>query len=130
MVKELNLAMEIILDSRRDFMIDNQINVASKDVENGIRQLMESDNLIRKRVKEMTERSRMALMDGGSSHFSLGQLIDDVIDNMPRANCTLRCVCVFLRHLKKRKFLNHFISFIFGEIKLFILNYHFDFNYT
>ena len=82
MVKELNLAMEIILDSRRDFMIDNQINVASKDVENGIRQLMESDNLIRKRVKEMTE-SRMALMDGGSSHFSLGQLIDDVIDNMP-----------------------------------------------
>ncbi|KAM4071388.1 hypothetical protein ACB094_11G058700 [Castanea mollissima] len=83
MVKELNLAVEIMLDSRRDFMIDNQINVASKDVENGIRQLMESDNLIRKRVKEMTERSRMALMDGGSSHFSLGQLIDDVIDNMP-----------------------------------------------
>ncbi|KAL4598840.1 hypothetical protein ACB092_11G085800 [Castanea dentata] len=83
MVKELNLAVEIILDSRRDFMIDNQINVASKDVENGIRQLMESDNLIRKRVKEMTERSRMALMDGGSSHFSLGQLIDDVIDKMP-----------------------------------------------
>ena len=94
-------------------MIDNIINVASKDVENGIRQLMESDNLIRKRVKEMTERSRMALMDGGSSHFSLGQLIDDVIDNMPRANCTLRCVCVFFKAFKKKKVFKsfHFIYF-------------------
>lgn len=83
MVKELELAVEIILDYRREFMIDSSIIVTSEEIESGIRKLMEHDNKIKKRVKEMSEKSKKALMDGGSSHFSLGRLIDDVIDNIP-----------------------------------------------
>ncbi|KAF3952059.1 hypothetical protein CMV_022350 [Castanea mollissima] len=83
MVKEMELAAEIMLDYLAEYT-DNQITVTSEEIERGIKQLMENDSKIRKNVKEMTEKSRKALMDGGSSHFSLGRIIDDVIiDSMP-----------------------------------------------
>lgn len=78
MVKEMELAAEIMLDYRTEYT-DNQIIATSEEIERGIKQLMENDSKIRKNVKEMTEKSRKALMDGGSSHFSLGRIIDDVI---------------------------------------------------
>ncbi|KAL0008662.1 hypothetical protein SO802_010164 [Lithocarpus litseifolius] len=83
MVKEMELAAEIMLDYRTEYT-DNQIIVTSEEIERGIKHLMENDSKIRKNVKEMTEKGRKALMDGGSSHFSLGRIIDDVItDSMP-----------------------------------------------
>lgn len=40
---------------------------------------MEQDSQIRKRVKEMSEKSEKALMDGGSSVSALNTFIQDVI---------------------------------------------------
>ncbi|KAJ0088836.1 hypothetical protein Patl1_33129 [Pistacia atlantica] len=37
---------------------------------------MESDNEVRKKVKEKSEKSRLAVMEGGSSYAALGDLID------------------------------------------------------
>ncbi|KAF2293807.1 hypothetical protein GH714_004956 [Hevea brasiliensis] len=65
MVTELGLAVEIKMDYRND----SGIIVNSDEIERGIRCLMEHDSEKRKKVKEMSERSKMALIDGGSSYF-------------------------------------------------------------
>nr|UMK68136.1 UGT1 [Aesculus chinensis] len=84
MVRELGLAVEIKMDYRKDFITESVVElVTAEEIERGIRRLMESDNNdIRKKVKEMSEKSRRALMDGGSSFSSLGRFIGDVIDNI------------------------------------------------
>ncbi|XP_020534680.2 anthocyanidin 3-O-glucosyltransferase 2 [Jatropha curcas] len=78
MVIELELAVEIKMDYRKD----SQIIVNCDEIERGIRCVMEQDSEKRKKVKEMSERSRMALMEGGSSCIWLDCLIKDVISNM------------------------------------------------
>ena len=75
MVKEMELAAEIMLDYQTEYT-NSQIIVTFEEIERGIKQLMENDSKIRKNVKEMTEKGRKALMDGGSSHFSLGRIWD------------------------------------------------------
>ena len=44
---------------------------------------MEHDSDVRKRVREMSEKSRKAVSIGGSSHLYLDRLIDDVLNNVP-----------------------------------------------
>uniref|UniRef100_A0A2P2MJL1 anthocyanidin 3-O-glucosyltransferase n=1 Tax=Rhizophora mucronata TaxID=61149 RepID=A0A2P2MJL1_RHIMU len=83
LVIELGLAAEIKMDYRRDFMFETQDHVRAEQIERGIRCVMEHDSELKKKVKETCERSRKALMDGGSSHSSLGRFIQDAIDNMP-----------------------------------------------
>ncbi|KDP42778.1 hypothetical protein JCGZ_00477 [Jatropha curcas] len=78
MVIELGLAVEIKMDYKKD----SEIIVSAKDIEKGIKCLMEHDNEVRMKVKEMSENSRKALSDGGSSSFSLDRLIQDIINNV------------------------------------------------
>ncbi|XP_021907433.1 anthocyanidin 3-O-glucosyltransferase 2-like [Carica papaya] len=84
MVVELGLAVEIKMDYRKDYAILGlqEERVSAEVIEKGIRCLMEEDNDARKKVKEMSEISRKALMDGGSSHAVLGQFIEDVMNNI------------------------------------------------
>ena len=84
LVKELGIAEEIKLDFKSGFYIESERSVLGAQViEAGIRRLMEHGNGIRLRVKEMSEKCRKAVLDGGSSYSSLGRLINDVIDNLP-----------------------------------------------
>ncbi|KAJ9129530.1 hypothetical protein P3X46_033794 [Hevea brasiliensis] len=83
MVIELELAAEIKIDYRNN----SEIIVNCDEIERGIRCLMEHDNEKRKKVKEMGEKSRRALMEGGSSYSSLGTLIKDVMDKLSQNNC-------------------------------------------
>ncbi|KAL4597648.1 hypothetical protein ACB092_11G003500 [Castanea dentata] len=78
MVKELGLAVEV----KMDYDNSKQIIVTAKEIERGIREVMDPDNEIRKNVKEIKEKSRKALMDGGSSHSSLDRLIADLMGNI------------------------------------------------
>ncbi|KAL5773064.1 hypothetical protein ACOSP7_012683 [Xanthoceras sorbifolium] len=55
MVRELGLAVEIKMDYRKDL-----------GIERGISYLMESDNQIRKRVKEISQKSRKALINNSN----------------------------------------------------------------
>ncbi|KAK3227298.1 hypothetical protein Dsin_007160 [Dipteronia sinensis] len=86
LVRELGLAVEIKMDYRKDFTIENAVIVTSEEIERGIRCLMEYDTDIRKRVKEMSVMSRKTLMDGGSSFSSLGRFISDVMDDISETN--------------------------------------------
>lgn len=74
MVKELKLAVEI----RVDYRLGSEV-VLGEEVERGVRSLMDSDCEVRKKVKEMSERSRMAVMENGSAHKSLGCLIEELM---------------------------------------------------
>ncbi|KDP38845.1 hypothetical protein JCGZ_05002 [Jatropha curcas] len=78
MVIELGLAVEIKMDYRKE----SKIIINSDEIERGIRCLMEQDSEKRKKEKEMSERSRMALMEGGSSYIWLDCLMKDVMSNM------------------------------------------------
>ncbi|KAG6770983.1 hypothetical protein POTOM_022326 [Populus tomentosa] len=78
-VVELGLAVEIKMDYRREFLIGNEIILGAKEIERGIRGGMEPDCHKLKRLKELSEKSRKAMMEGGSSFSSLSRLIEDMI---------------------------------------------------
>ncbi|KAM6554937.1 hypothetical protein CsatB_015699 [Cannabis sativa] len=81
-VKELELAVEIKLD----YMMsgeDGMMIVKGDEIEVGIRKLMEpNNNVIRERVKEISEKGKKALLEGGSSYSWLSRFVNDVIDNI------------------------------------------------
>lgn len=79
LVKELGLGVEIKMDYRKGESKD----VSAEEIEKGIRRVMEHDSELRKKVKDMKEKSRKALMDGGSSLIWLGRFTEDVLDNIP-----------------------------------------------
>ncbi|XP_030456231.2 anthocyanidin 3-O-glucosyltransferase 2-like [Syzygium oleosum] len=84
LVVELGLAVEIKMDYRRDFRMESDFVVTAEEIEGGIRKLMEDvGSERRKEVKEVSEKSRRALVEGGSSYLSLGRLIEDIWNNVP-----------------------------------------------
>ncbi|XP_027086175.1 UDP-glycosyltransferase 71K1 [Coffea arabica] len=78
LVKDLELAVELTLDYR--FENSDEIVVADK-IEKAINWLMDSENPVRQRVKDLGEKGRKALMDGGSSLISFGRFIADISVN-------------------------------------------------
>ncbi|KAM7499919.1 hypothetical protein LguiA_024333 [Lonicera macranthoides] len=89
MATELGLAVEIKMDYRND-REDYEVGiVAAEDIERGIREMMKIDGSeMRKKVKEMREKSRMVVRENGSSYRSLGHFIEDVMDNIPEVTRT------------------------------------------
>ncbi|XVF71123.1 hypothetical protein PTKIN_Ptkin12aG0010400 [Pterospermum kingtungense] len=84
LVTELELAVEIKMDYRKDRLANEEIEIVKAEtIERGIRCLMEQDSNIRRKVKKMSEKSRKALMDGGSSHSTLRRFINDIMDKLP-----------------------------------------------
>ncbi|KAL2559699.1 UDP-glycosyltransferase 71B7 [Forsythia ovata] len=81
MVVELGMAVDIKMDYRNEINMDSQVIVTCEEIERGIRQLM-NGNEIRKRVKEMKEKSHTALIEGGSSYDFLGRLIDVIVHDL------------------------------------------------
>ncbi|XP_007215289.2 putative UDP-glucose flavonoid 3-O-glucosyltransferase 3 [Prunus persica] len=78
LVRELGLAVEIKMEYRRDFYGESPKVVKAEEIERGIREVMVQDSDLRKRVKEMSEKGKKALMDGGSSHSSLGHFLHQI----------------------------------------------------
>ena len=76
MVKELGLAIEIRLDYREGSDL-----VSAKEVEGGIKRLMNYDDEVRQKVKEMSKKCRVAKMENGSSYASLGALIEKLVNS-------------------------------------------------
>lgn len=70
LVKELGLAVELRLDTRR-----GGETVPAKEIAEGVKRVM-GEHEVRNRVKEMSEISRKSVMEGGSSFASLGRFID------------------------------------------------------
>ncbi|KAF5946046.1 hypothetical protein HYC85_016274 [Camellia sinensis] len=74
MVVELDLAVELRLDYKCEFGgIGGKVElVAAEEIERVVRGVMDGENLVSGRVREMRDKSRNAVMEGGSSFDSLG----------------------------------------------------------
>ncbi|KAL2905721.1 UDP-glycosyltransferase 71A15 [Bienertia sinuspersici] len=82
LLKELELAVEIRMDYRRDWNTKTQnFMVTAEEIENGVKKLMSLDDETKNRVEEMKDKSRNALEEGGSSYKWLGCFIQDVLSN-------------------------------------------------
>nr|UTO68656.1 UDP-glucosyltransferase 5 [Isatis tinctoria] len=80
MVKELNLAVEMKLDYR--VRSDDLVN--ANEIETAIRCVMNEDNnLVRKRVIDISQMARKATLNGGSSYLATEKFIQDVIGIKP-----------------------------------------------
>jgi len=73
--------------------------VSSDDIKRGLKLQMENGSEIRKKVKEMSQLSRKALMEDGSSYSALTRLIEDVMDNTACHN-----LYIYIYIYKHRKF--------------------------
>ncbi|KAL4329279.1 hypothetical protein HN51_036241 [Arachis hypogaea] len=73
MVKELSLAVEIRLNYRMGGDL-----VWAEEVERGVRFLMNDADEIRRKVKKMSEKCKIALMENGSSYSMLMSLIEEL----------------------------------------------------
>lgn len=79
LVKEIGIAVEITLDyCERN---KNQPIVTAQVIKKGISKLMETDSAVRHEAKEMKEKSRASVIEGGSSYLSLGKLTDELLNN-------------------------------------------------
>ncbi|KAK4713873.1 hypothetical protein R3W88_019780 [Solanum pinnatisectum] len=81
LVKDLEIAVEIKMDYRKDLRgTESNVIVKAEEIEKAIKQLMEPENEIRLKVKDMKEKSRLTLKEGGSSYNSIGHFIEQVMD--------------------------------------------------
>lgn len=80
MVKELKLAVEMKLDYR--VLVDEL--VSANEIERAIRCVMnKDDNLVRKRVIDVSQMVQKATMNGGSSYTATAKIIQDVTGIKP-----------------------------------------------
>ncbi|XP_004491632.1 putative UDP-glucose flavonoid 3-O-glucosyltransferase 3 [Cicer arietinum] len=82
LVRELKIAVEIALDYRLEFDIGRNYLLDADKIERGIRGVLDKDGEVRKKVKEMSQKSRNVLLEGGSSYTYLGQLIDYITNQV------------------------------------------------
>ncbi|KAG8474452.1 hypothetical protein CXB51_033794 [Gossypium anomalum] len=73
LVKELGLGVEIRLDYREGSDL-----VVAEELERGLRRLMDGEDEVKAKVREMKSKSRMVLMENGSSCKSLASLIQEI----------------------------------------------------
>lgn len=75
LVKELGIAQEIVLDY--DVSRENQRLVTAEEIQSGIERLMD-DCQAREKVKVLSEKSKEAMGEGGSSYLFFEDLIKDM----------------------------------------------------
>uniref|UniRef100_M1DAZ3 Glycosyltransferase n=1 Tax=Solanum tuberosum TaxID=4113 RepID=M1DAZ3_SOLTU len=80
LVRDLEVAVELTLNYRMHDSDHREI-VKAEEMEKAIRHIMDRENPLRKRVKDMGEICRNALMEGGSSFISLGRFIETILDS-------------------------------------------------
>ncbi|KAL8478186.1 hypothetical protein ACS0TY_030177 [Phlomoides rotata] len=77
LVKELKIAVEIKMDYRKN----SDVIVGGEKIKKAIKALMDRENEIRVKVNKLKERSRKALVEGGSSFNFFGSLIEDIMND-------------------------------------------------
>ncbi|EOA30465.1 hypothetical protein CARUB_v10013590mg [Capsella rubella] len=79
MVEEIGLAVEIKKYWRENHLMGtSKVTVTAEEIETSIKRLMDKDGDVRKKVKEMSKKCHLALMEGGSSWIAMGKFIEDV----------------------------------------------------
>jgi len=82
LVCELKISVEIALDYRVDYNSGPNYLLTADKIEKGIRSVLDKDAEFRKKVKEMSEKSKKTLLEGGSSSTYFGCLIDYIMSQV------------------------------------------------
>ncbi|KAL5101456.1 hypothetical protein RYX36_005783 [Vicia faba] len=82
LVCELKMAVEITLDYRVELMGGPNYLLTEDRIERGMRNVLDMDGEFKKKVKEMSEKSRKTILEGGSSYTHLSRLIDFIINHI------------------------------------------------
>ncbi|PNX80291.1 UDP-glucose flavonoid 3-O-glucosyltransferase 6-like protein [Trifolium pratense] len=82
LVVELKMGVEIALDYRVEVGGGANYLLTADKIERGIRSVLDKNGEVRNNVKEMSEKSRNTLLEGGSSYAYLGRLIDYIINQV------------------------------------------------
>ncbi|KAL2905731.1 UDP-glucose flavonoid 3-O-glucosyltransferase 6 [Bienertia sinuspersici] len=81
LVKELQLAVEIRMDYQKDLKKNiANFTVMAEEVKSGVNKLMGMDDQMKGKIREMSDKSRKGLENGGSSHNWLTRFITEVLD--------------------------------------------------
>ncbi|XP_059633846.1 UDP-glycosyltransferase 43-like [Cornus florida] len=75
LVRELGLAVEM----RSPAYMDGGDLVLAEEVERGVKGLMDGDGELRRKVKEINEKSRKVVMENGSSFVRMGELVEELM---------------------------------------------------
>ncbi|XP_058743031.1 anthocyanidin 3-O-glucosyltransferase 6-like [Vicia villosa] len=82
LVSELKIAVEIALDYRVELNGEHSYLLRADKIERGIKSVLDKNGEVRKKVKEMSEKSKKTLLEGGSSYTYLGNLIDYIMNQV------------------------------------------------
>ncbi|KAJ1415614.1 UDP-glycosyltransferase family, conserved site [Sesbania bispinosa] len=84
LVYELKMAVEIAIDYRVEFDVGRNTLLSAEKIERGIRSVLDldKDGEIREKVKEMSEKSRKTLLEGGCSYSYLGRFIEYIMNQV------------------------------------------------
>ncbi|GAB2282504.1 hypothetical protein Dimus_017046 [Dionaea muscipula] len=83
LVTELGVAVEVRMDYQWDMMKRSSNFVVHKEeIEKAVKAVMDEENPVRNKAKEMGELSRKTVAQGGSTYASLGRFIDDVFQSI------------------------------------------------
>ena len=82
LVCELQIGVDIALDYRVELSGRPNYLVSADKIERGIRSVLDKDGDVRKKVKEMSEKSKKTLLEGGSSYTYLGHLIEYIMNQV------------------------------------------------
>lgn len=77
LVEELEIGVKISLDYAQTK--EDQPLVSAEEIENGLKRLMDGENEARKKIKELSQKSRIAVSKGGTSFLALENFIHNLI---------------------------------------------------
>ncbi|KAK6793631.1 hypothetical protein RDI58_007084 [Solanum bulbocastanum] len=82
---EMVVDLEIAVDIKMEYRSESSVLITAKEIESAIRKLMldskEEKNGIRKKMKELKDKSRKALLEGGTTYCFLESLINEFKDH-------------------------------------------------
>ncbi|XP_058743040.1 anthocyanidin 3-O-glucosyltransferase 2-like [Vicia villosa] len=82
LVYELKMGVEIALDYKVVLSGESNYLVTADKIERGIRNVLDKDGEVKKKVKEMSEKSKKTLLEGGSSYIYVSRLIDYIVNQV------------------------------------------------
>ncbi|CAL5190523.1 unnamed protein product [Lathyrus oleraceus] len=82
LVCDLKMGVEITLDYRVEFYGERNYLLTADKIERGLKNVLNKNGEVRKKVKEMSEKSKKTLLEGGSSYTYLGNLIDYIMNQV------------------------------------------------
>ncbi|CAK8538704.1 unnamed protein product [Lathyrus sativus] len=76
------MGVEIALDYKVEINGESNYLITADKIHRGIRSVLDKDEEVKKKVKEIRKKCKKTLLEGGSSYIYLGSLIDYIVNQV------------------------------------------------